>query len=76
MAVCSSFGMLTCGKNGYLWVRIKFLKFIDFVFNLNEEQIDGLNKQRGVVQLLFESLPMSILQLLIRYEIIDCKELV
>ena len=76
MAVCSSFGMLTCGKNGYLWVRIQFLKFIDFVFNLNEEQIDGLNKQRGVVQLLFESLPMSILQLLIRYEIIDCKELV
>lgn len=75
MAVCASLGMLLCGKRGYFGVRTCFLRIIEGVFNLNEEQIDGLNKQRGVVQLLFESLPMTILQLLIRYEYVPCKEL-
>lgn len=75
MAVCATLGMILRGKSGYQWVRVRFLRLIDYLFNLNEEQIDGLNKQRGVVQLLFESLPMVILQILIRYEFVPCHDL-
>jgi hypothetical protein len=75
MAVCTSLAMIIGGKRGYLVIRMKFLGFIESFFALTEEQIDGLNKQRGVIQLLFESLPMGILQLLIRYEILQCQEL-
>lgn len=37
MSVFASLGMLFCGKKGYLAVRVCFLRFIDYVFNLNEE---------------------------------------
>lgn len=49
MAVLASLGMLFRGKDGYLAVRVKFLRAIENIFYLNEEQIDGLTKQRGVV---------------------------
>ena len=41
------------------------------VFGLNEEQCEGLLIQRGIVQLCFESLPMIILQILIRLGVLD-----
>jgi len=75
MALCASLGMLFCGKTGYQAVRVRFLSLIMYGFQLNEEQINGLNKQRGVVQLLFESIPMVVLQLLIRYSYIPCDTL-
>ena len=37
MSVCASLAMLIRGKTGYLWVRTHFLRFIEFVFSLNEE---------------------------------------
>jgi len=37
MAVLASLGMLVYGKKGYLFVRTHFLRFIEFVFSLNEE---------------------------------------
>lgn len=72
MAVCTSLAMILAGKRGYLVIRMKFLGFIETFFHLTEEQIDGLNKQRGCIQLFFESIPMTILQLLIRYEYLYC----
>jgi hypothetical protein len=44
MAIFASLGMLFCGKKGYLAVRLRFLWCIEYVFGLNEEQIDGLTK--------------------------------
>jgi len=44
MAVCTSLAMILAGKRGYLVIRMKFLGFIESMFALTEEQIDGLNK--------------------------------
>lgn len=44
MAVFATLGMILRGKTGYQWVRVRFLRLIDYMFSLNEEQIDGLNK--------------------------------
>lgn len=49
MAISTSMAVLLAGQTGYLRVRIKFLGFIERFFHLSEEQVDGLNKQRGVI---------------------------
>ena len=65
MNVVSFFGLL-CGKQGHSSIKNFFLAFIKKVFGLHQEQCEGLETQRGIVQLAFESLPMLILQVLIR----------
>ena len=70
MAICSFFGLL-CGKSGYQNVKNFFLRVIKRIFGLHQEQCEGLETQRGIVQLCFESIPMIILQILIRYGILD-----
>ena len=48
-ALFASLGMIFCGQKGYQAVRARFLRTIEFVLNLNEDHVDGLTKQRGVV---------------------------
>lgn len=49
MMVATSFMFLIRGKKGYDCVRNCFMNIIENIFHVNEEQIDGLNKQRQVV---------------------------
>lgn len=74
MEICAFFGLLI-GRNGYKHIKVCFLAIIKKVFGLNEEQSEGLLIQRSIVQLCFESLPMVIIQILIRLEILDLGEL-
>lgn len=37
MAVFAALGLIFYGKTGYQFVRLHFLRLIEFVFNLNEE---------------------------------------
>ena len=62
MAIASFLGMIfKCGKDGYTDVKNFFLRIIKTVFGLHQEQCEGLEIQRGIVQLCFESIPMIIL---------------
>lgn len=61
MSALAALALITRGKKGFLSVRSVFLGFIEKFFGLNEEQIDGLAKQRAIVSLCFESLPMAII---------------
>ena len=37
MAVFAAFGMIFYGKTGYQFIRVHFLRAIEFIFSLNEE---------------------------------------
>lgn len=37
MAVFATLGMITRGKKGYQFIRVHFLRVIEYFFNLNEE---------------------------------------
>lgn len=70
MEISAFFGLLH-SRNGYKQVKVFFLAIIKKVFGLNEEQCEGLIIQRSIVQLCFESLPMIIVQILIRLGVLD-----
>lgn len=74
MEICAFFGLLI-GKETHRDIKIFFLALIKRVFGLNEEQCEGLIIQRGIVQLCFESLPMIIMQILIRLGVLDLGDL-
>lgn len=46
-----------------------------FFFQYSEDEVEGIMKQRAIVQLFFEDLPVIVIQILIFIDILSCPDI-